>query len=66
MRTGAWIRPDVRQLPAELVAFLGAGAPPVYVGFGSMRAPKDLAQVAVGGRPVREGGASCCPTGGPG
>jgi hypothetical protein len=24
------------QPPAELVAFLGAGPPPVYVGFGSM------------------------------
>lgn len=35
--TGAWILPDERPLPAELVEFLDAGAPPVYVGFGSMR-----------------------------
>jgi len=49
VRTGARIRPDVHQLPAELVTFLSAGAPPVYVGFGSMRAPKDLAQVATRG-----------------
>jgi vancomycin aglycone glucosyltransferase len=30
-----------------LEEFLEAGAPPVYVGFGSMRAPKDLAEVAI-------------------
>ncbi|MCA2226247.1 glycosyltransferase [Nonomuraea aurantiaca] len=35
-QTGAWIRPDERPLPAELEAFLAAGAEPVYVGFGSM------------------------------
>ncbi|GII79417.1 glycosyl transferase [Sphaerisporangium rufum] len=35
-QTGAWIRPDGRPLPAELQAFLAAGAEPVYVGFGSM------------------------------
>jgi vancomycin aglycone glucosyltransferase len=29
------------------VAFLDAGAPPVYVGFGSMRAPEDIARVAI-------------------
>jgi vancomycin aglycone glucosyltransferase len=53
VQTGAWILPDVRLLPAELVAFLDAGTPPVYVGFGSMamqtpalRAPKDIARVA--------------------
>jgi vancomycin aglycone glucosyltransferase len=47
VRTGAWIMPDERPLPAELAAFLEAGPPPVYVGFGSMRAPADLAQVAI-------------------
>ena len=47
MQTGAWILPDERPLPAELEAFLDAGAPPVYVGFGSMRAPKDIARVAI-------------------
>ncbi|WP_307190382.1 glycosyltransferase [Actinomadura hibisca] len=36
MQTGAWIRPDERPLPADLEAFLTAGAAPVYVGFGSM------------------------------
>jgi vancomycin aglycone glucosyltransferase len=47
VQTGAWILPDERPLPAELVAFLDAGTPPVYVGFGSMRALKDIARVAV-------------------
>ncbi|WP_222108315.1 glycosyltransferase [Streptomyces sp. SAJ15] len=49
VQTGAWILPDERPLPAELVAFLDAGAPPVYVGFGSMpmHASTDVAQVAV-------------------
>jgi vancomycin aglycone glucosyltransferase len=47
VQTGAWILPDERPLPAGLEAFLDAGAPPVYVGFGSMRAPKDAARVAI-------------------
>jgi vancomycin aglycone glucosyltransferase len=47
VQTGAWILPDERPLPAELEAFLYAGPPPVYVGFGSMRAPKDIARVAI-------------------
>jgi vancomycin aglycone glucosyltransferase len=47
VQTGAWVLPDERPLPAELEAFLDAGPPPVYVGFGSMRAPKDIARVAI-------------------
>jgi len=54
VQTGAWILPDVRPLPAELVAFLDAGPPPVYVGFGSMpmlaqkeTAQTDVARVAI-------------------
>ncbi|MNK54054.1 hypothetical protein D3C87_730270 [compost metagenome] len=47
MQTGSWILPDERPLPAELDAFLEVGTPPVYVGFGSMRAPQDLAQMAI-------------------
>ncbi|MFG3226931.1 glycosyltransferase [Kitasatospora sp. NPDC048194] len=49
LQTGAWILPDGRPLPAELEAFLAAGEPPVYVGFGSMAsyAPKDVARVAI-------------------
>lgn len=49
VQTGAWILPDDRPLPDGLEAFLGAGEPPVYVGFGSMAAyaPEDLAPVAI-------------------
>ncbi|MGI5347940.1 glycosyltransferase [Streptomyces sp. CA-250714] len=49
VQTGAWLQPDERPLPDELVAFLEAGTPPVYVGFGSaaMRGATDVAQVAV-------------------
>ncbi|MGK8524039.1 glycosyltransferase [Nocardia asteroides] len=49
VQTGAWIVPDERPLPAELAAFLDAGTPPVYAGFGSMpmHAAKDVARVAV-------------------
>jgi vancomycin aglycone glucosyltransferase len=36
VQTGAWLLPDERPLPADLVSFLDAGDPPVYVGFGSM------------------------------
>ncbi|MFJ4582542.1 glycosyltransferase [Streptomyces echinatus] len=49
VQTGAWILPDPRPLPAGLTAFLDAGAPPVYVGFGSMpmHASPDVAEVAI-------------------
>jgi vancomycin aglycone glucosyltransferase len=47
VRTGAWILPDERPLPEELTAFLDAGTPPVYVGFSSVRAPEDVARVAI-------------------
>ncbi|GGN88857.1 glycosyl transferase [Streptomyces albiflavescens] len=48
VHTGAWILPDERPLPDELMAFLDAGAPPVYLGFGSMRrVSEDIARVAI-------------------
>ncbi|WP_149552043.1 glycosyltransferase [Streptomyces marokkonensis] len=49
VQTGPWFLPDERPLPDELEAFLEAGAPPVYVGFGSMaaHAPEGIARVAV-------------------
>ncbi len=47
VQTGAWILPDERPLPADLETFLDAGAPPVYVGLGSVRAPADIARVAI-------------------
>jgi vancomycin aglycone glucosyltransferase len=39
VQTGAWILPDTRPLPPAVEAFLAAGPPPVYVGFGSMPMP---------------------------
>ncbi|MFF3745780.1 glycosyltransferase [Streptomyces kronopolitis] len=49
VQTGAWVLPDNRPLPRELKAFLDAGEPPVYVGFGSMAtsSPNDTARVAI-------------------
>lgn len=47
VQTGAWILPDERPLPADLLAFLDAGPPPVYVGLGSLPAPKDFARMAI-------------------
>jgi vancomycin aglycone glucosyltransferase len=49
VQTGAWIAPDARPLDAELEAFLQMGAPPVYVGFGSMamKAAPEAARMAI-------------------
>lgn len=46
-QTGAWIMPDDRPLSPELETFLEAGEPPVYFGFGSIRAPQGLSRVMV-------------------
>jgi len=46
-QSGAWILPDARPLSSELEAFLDAGEPPVYFGFGSNRAPQDLSRVMI-------------------
>lgn len=47
VQTGAWLLDDDRPLPAEVEAFLAAGAPPVYFGFGSIRAPEGAASTIV-------------------
>ncbi|UAK31494.1 glycosyltransferase [Nocardia asteroides] len=47
VQTGAWIVPDERALPPELSAFLDAGTPPVYVGFGSMPMRAGIARAAI-------------------
>jgi vancomycin aglycone glucosyltransferase len=44
-QTGAWILPDERPLSRELETFLEGGEPPIYVGFGSTRAPQDAGQI---------------------
>jgi vancomycin aglycone glucosyltransferase len=46
-QTGAWILPDERPLSPELETFLDAGEPPVYFGFGSMRAPQDISKTVI-------------------
>ena len=50
VQSGAWFLPTERPLPAELEAFLDAGPPPVYIGFGSIpvRPAAIAARVAVG------------------
>ncbi|MGW1564787.1 glycosyltransferase [Streptomyces sp. NPDC002144] len=46
-QTGAWTLADERPLPADLVSFLNAGAPPVYVGFGSVSPAEGVVRMAV-------------------
>ncbi|MCB0202855.1 MAG: glycosyltransferase family 1 protein [Anaerolineae bacterium] len=46
-QTGAWILPDERPLSPELEAFLDAGDPPIYFGFGSIRAPQGANPVMI-------------------
>jgi vancomycin aglycone glucosyltransferase len=61
-QTGAWILPDPRPLDPRLEAFLAAGDPPVYFGFGSMRMAPEVVQVVaesarrVGRRAIIAGG----------
>jgi len=43
-QTGAWILSDGRPLSREIEAFLTAGDPPIFFGFGSMRAAQDVAK----------------------
>lgn len=47
IQTGAWILPDERPLSRELETFLTTGEPPVYFGFGSIRAPQDFSHVMI-------------------
>ncbi|MFJ4617190.1 glycosyltransferase [Streptomyces sp. NPDC088812] len=48
VHTGAWMLPDERPLADDLLAFLDAGAPPVFVGYGSMRGVSaDIARVSI-------------------
>jgi vancomycin aglycone glucosyltransferase len=47
VQTGAWMISEETPLPDELENFLANGAPPVYLGFGSMRASDQTAHVLV-------------------
>jgi vancomycin aglycone glucosyltransferase len=46
-QTGAWILPDERPLDPALERFLDGGDPPIYFGFGSIRAPEGLARAMI-------------------
>ncbi|RWM13910.1 MAG: glycosyltransferase [Mesorhizobium sp.] len=47
VQTGAFILPDERPLPDGLNAFLDAGPPPVYVGFGSISVASETGSAAI-------------------
>lgn len=46
-QTGAWILQDKNPLSSELEAFLDAGEPPIYFGFGSTRATQELSRAVI-------------------
>jgi len=46
-QTGAWIVKDEHPLDPGLEAFLDAGDPPIYFGFGSIRAPEEFSRVTI-------------------
>jgi vancomycin aglycone glucosyltransferase len=47
-QTGAWMIRDERPLSARLEAFLAAGEPPIYFGFGSVHAPQETSRTMIG------------------
>lgn len=47
VQTGAWMFDDARPLPDDLTAFLDAGEPPVYLGFGSMPVAEGTSSVLI-------------------
>jgi vancomycin aglycone glucosyltransferase len=48
LQTGAWVLADASPLSADLNAFLQAGEPPVYLGFGSMPVVPDTSRTLIG------------------
>jgi vancomycin aglycone glucosyltransferase len=47
VQTGAWILDDPSPLAPDLESFLDDGDPPIYFGFGSIRAPQDLSATMI-------------------
>ena len=45
VQTGAWMLSDQTALPDDLEDFLATGAPPIYLGFGSMQAHEQTGRV---------------------
>lgn len=56
VQTGAWILKDERPLPNDLEAFLDAGSPPVYLGFGSIAVQHAEETAAASVRAIRASG----------
>jgi vancomycin aglycone glucosyltransferase len=46
-QTGAWLLQDRRPLSAEIEAFLAAGEPPIYFGFGSTHTPRETSRTMI-------------------
>ena len=46
-QSGAWMLKNERPLEPELEAFLDAGEPPIYFGFGSISAPQGLSEAMI-------------------
>lgn len=46
-QTGAWLLADPTPLPEQLERFLAAGDPPLYFGFGSMRAAPETSRLLI-------------------
>jgi vancomycin aglycone glucosyltransferase len=47
VQTGAWMLSDETPLPYDLENFLDDGAPPIYLGFGSMRTSEETGRVLI-------------------
>lgn len=47
VHTGAWLMPDPSPLPEPVERFLADGEPPVYLGFGSMRAAEECSPALI-------------------
>ncbi len=47
VQTGAWMLSEQMPLPNDLEKFLADGAPPLYLGFGSMRASEQTGRVLI-------------------
>jgi vancomycin aglycone glucosyltransferase len=47
VQTGAWFLSDQTSLPDHLESFLANGEPPVYFGFGSMRAAEQTSRILI-------------------
>jgi vancomycin aglycone glucosyltransferase len=47
VHSGAWLLPNPSALPDDVEQFLASGDPPIYFGFGSMRAPEQTSRILI-------------------